>query len=385
MTELSLKTPARDNRSTAGRDVAPAADAVAALADYRVETDAVAPRQWEDIVDLFADATYDQTATFSGHGWGDGRLSNLVLYKGERIVAAAQIVILKIPALPRGLAYVKFGPLWRRKGAAADTSDLSAVLQALQREYAGRRGHMLTVLPPPDPDYLPDWSILLPRTGFQQRRDMADPNRYLVDLSLDHDAQRASLAQKWRYNLNKSAKNELRIVAGRDDADLEAFARLYGEMLARKGFSDGGAFDAVAKMIERLPGAMRPEIVLGYHDEAATVGAVVGRIGDVSQYLFGATDDRALALRAGYALQWHILEQQKDAGGKWYDLGGEANADGLRQFKKGLVGKKGRIVVLLGEWDYWSDPIGRFAADAMFAVRSARASLRRLLDRNGSD
>ena len=277
MTDVSLETPSRNLRTNADRDAAPKAGTSpdAALADLRIETDGITPGRWEEILDLFADATYDQTATYSGHGWGDDRLSHLVLYRGDSIVAAAQVVVLKVPALPRGLAFVKFGPLWRRKGASADTAILSAVLTALQREYAGARGHMLTVLPPPDPEFLQEWPALLGQAGFRQRREMTDPNRYLVNLSLDHEAQRASLAQKWRYNLNKSAKNDLHFVTGRDEAHVHAFVHLYKEMLGRKDFSDGGSFDAVPKMIARLPEAMRPEIVLGYHNDVATVGAVV--------------------------------------------------------------------------------------------------------------
>ena len=33
---------------------------------------------------------------------------------------------------------------------------------------------------------------------------------------------------------------------------------------------------------------------------------------------------------------------------RWYDLGGEVGDEGLRRFKKGLVGKRGAVVVTCG-------------------------------------
>jgi hypothetical protein len=69
---------------------------------------------------------------------------------------------------------------------------------------------------------------------------------------------------------------------------------------------------------------------------------VVAVCGDTAFYVFGATDDAALALNAGYALQWWIVEWLSTLPVRWYDLGGEALDAGLRQFKKGLVGKARR-------------------------------------------
>lgn len=345
--------------------------------DLHVEVDHLSPSGWEETVGLFDDATYDQTHVFAEHNWGGERLSHVTVALDGRLAGAAQAVVLTPPGLARGLAYVKFGPLWRRKGEAPDPVALASILAALQREYAVRRGHMLTLLPPPDAEHGDLWRKLLHEAGFSQRRHMDDPNRYHVNLALDAEQLRASLSQKWRAHLKKASAAALKFTSGRDGAHFSAFSRLHDQMTARKGFSDGDALAAVPKMIARLPEAMRPGIVLAWHHGEPTAGAIVGRIGEVAQYLFGATDERALALRAGYALQWRIIEEQRRDGARWYDLGGEVGSQGLRQFKKGLVGREGAVVELPGEWDFWTDPVGRYAADAMFALRRAKATLHR--------
>ena len=61
--------------------------------------------------------------------------------------------------------------------------------------------------------------------------------------------------------------------------------------------------------------------------------------------------------------------------------GGEAGDAGLRQFKKGLVGKSGVVFPMLGEFDFWASPLGRLSGDAIFAARSARYAARQLVRR----
>lgn len=61
---------------------------------------------------------------------------------------------------------------------------------------------------------------------------------------------------------------------------------------------------------------------------------------------------------------------------RWYDLGGEAGERGLRQFKKGFVGKRGAIVVMHGEYDRWTYLPGRVATDLIFGLRGAQRVIR---------
>jgi hypothetical protein len=334
---------------------------------------------WERLVAGFQDASYDQTNTYAAHLWGESRLRHLVLRRDGAVVAAAQVILLRPPLLGRGLAYVKCGPLWRRKDEPADPHVFTAILEALKAEYAVRRGMLLTVLPPADPVEYDRRRSCLDAAGFGQRRRMTDPNRYLVDLSIDRDARLPSLHKKWRYNLNKSLASTLTVRRVDREIGLEAFGALYRSMLARKGFDDQSRFGALPALL-KLPPAMLPRVYLGDHAGRPVVGAVVGLLGDKAYYLFGATDDRALALNAGYALHWSIVGDLEGCA-RWYDLGGDAEEHGLRHFKKGLVGKAGVVLPMLGEFDFWTSRLGRLSGDAIFAARSARYAARRLVRR----
>jgi len=71
-----------------------------------------------------------------------------------------------------------------------------------------------------------------------------------------------------------------------------------------------------------------------------------------------------------------------DKGVRWYDLGGEVLEPGLRQFKKGLVGKSGVVVAMPGEFDAWTHPVGHMVAEGIYGLRTARNAVQGLFRRN---
>jgi hypothetical protein len=92
---------------------APPPDPMAGLASEAV--DRVGPG-WDGVVSHFADACMEQSAGFAGARWDPSRLSGLLLRNvatGET-EAAALAVVIALPMVRAGLAYCKFGPLWRR-------------------------------------------------------------------------------------------------------------------------------------------------------------------------------------------------------------------------------------------------------------------------------
>jgi hypothetical protein len=291
-------------------------------------------------------------------------------------------VLLRPPVLRAGLAYVKFGPLWRPLGKTGDPQNLKLVLDALVDEYCRRRGHRLTVLPRPSPDHNDIENQVLLEAGYRPRAPSIDPLRYFVDVGLDPDRQMKSLGQKWRYNLKKALQTGVTVGVTDLDGGVEAFAAMHREMVARKGFADRDAVEErLHGMAASLPSALRPVVVFAGRNERKLAGAVVGRAGDVSAYLFGASRDEGLQLNAGYALQWWIVNWLREQGARWYDLGGGALEPRLEQFKRGLVGKAGRLHPMPREYDFWTGVSGRFAGELVYRVRDAQRLARAALGR----
>jgi hypothetical protein len=306
------------------------------------------------------------------------RSSHLLVRRDGVPVAGARTIVLGWPGLLRGVAYVKFGPFWRRRNAPPDPEVYRATVGALVDEYCRRRGHHLSVVPRPAPDHHARECALLAGLGFAVRRPMLDPNRYLVDVTLEPDAGLQSLEQKWRYNLRRALRTGIECRLADESSGLAMFTALHRRMVARKRFRDTDPVHLLPALGERLPAALRPRVVLASRAGAPVAGAVVSVCGDTAYYLYGASEDAALPLKAGYALQWWIVGWLHDAGVRWYDLGGEACEPGLRQFKKGLVGKCGAIVTTPGEFDRWIGLRARVAGDGIYAVRALQRRIRRL-------
>lgn len=358
-----------------------AAEPDAAALPFEVLVDGQCPENWDEIAAGFDDVDYDQTATFSNLGWGEGRMSRIMLRHAGQTAALARVAIITLPAYRKGIAFTRGGPLWRKNGAPIDQSIYRAAIAALKAEYSVRRGHHLAVTPRFNPDYAPLEAEMLDGAGFRVLRKSADPFRYFVNLQLGKEQQMASLDQGWRRNLKKAIANGFEIGLSDSDADLDCFIALNRTMLKRKKFLDSGNVLLLPQLMRDMPVSLRPKIVLARYRGQPVVGAAITFIGDTAHYLFGASDDSMLPLKAGYALQWWAIEWLSAQGFKWYDLGGESLSDGLRQFKRGLVGKQGRVLEANVEREYIGGSGARMAAEAIFAVRSAKRAYMKLLNR----
>ena len=114
---------------------------------YSAEFDNVDKNEWHEIISLFDDGNYYQTWDYEDPSSRYLKLSHLVLKKEDRVISAAQVCIVAIPILKAGIAYVRLGPLWRRKGKAYDLDGVIHALRALRAEYVDRRHLLLRVFP----------------------------------------------------------------------------------------------------------------------------------------------------------------------------------------------------------------------------------------------
>jgi hypothetical protein len=326
---------------------------------------------WDSRLDEFCDARPEQTHSYGAVLWGAQRLSQLELRHEGATVAMAQAVILKPSRLSCGMAYVKFGPLWKRADARATRDNLRAVLSAMVDEYAKKRGLHLVVMPQPDTCHDKVMHEELEQGGLISKRALRDPKRYLVDLSVGEEQLYRGLDQKWRYNLRLAEKRGLDLAMHVTPGATADYLQLHDEMPEPKRLKTASA-RILPRLHESLPEPLRPRIVLASRGSKPLAGAVVLQLGDTATYLFGATSRAGREAKAGYALHWWIARWLRGAGVRWYDLGGEAGEPGLRQFKKGLVGKNGCAHKLLGEYEAGSRPLSALAARLAFGLRDSQ-------------
>ena len=285
------------------------------------EVDKIDRPGWEDLVSRFDDATIYQTWAYGAAHWGEGRVSHLVLKTAEGAVGIAQVTVMRIPIIGAGIAYVPWGPLWRRKGEATDTGNFGDMVARLRAEYAVKRGLLLRIAPNVAPEGSDRFEAILGNEGYA-RTSIPGYRTLVLDLTRSVDAIRKSLDSKWRNQLNRSEKNGLSVLEGTGNGLYERFAGVYREMIGRKKFRSSVDIDVFSEVQRNLPEAQKMRIFICEFQGMAVAATVGTSIGDTGIYLFGATSNHGKELKGSYLLQWRMIGWMKEQGCHLCDLGG---------------------------------------------------------------
>lgn len=340
-----------------------------------------AAKDWDKIAVEFRDVIHEQTECFNALRWQPDRVQRVAFYRDGVLVSGAVVLIIRFPVVGSGVAVVKWGPLWRKRGRNEDVAVLLATVAELRRIYAEQEGLFLSFFPRADAEISTAEVSALKACGFREGEALDDPDRYFVNTGTSSAELRSSLAQKWRYNLKKAEQNGLtsRFVEGADG--LGIFTKLYNEMLERKAFHDTSAIGTLPGLMAANEQRLRPLIIVVDDREGNPVaGAVVDASGERAVYLYGATNGQALPLKAGYVMHWTIAEHLiEDPNSRWYDLGGADTDSNLHQFKKGLVGKAGVINETPCYYHYGATIKSRTLGHLLYFARRNKGRLARKL------
>lgn len=309
------------------------------MADYTFETANVTEEEWNRIVDQFDDATIYQTHAYGAVRWGIDKLSHAVVRKDGEVVGAAQAIIYKVPLVRAGIAYIPWGPLWRKGGADISIDTLVAILEGLKMEYCEKRKLLLRMTPGVwEESIVGTASGIFQAAGYVRNADVAPYRTLILDLTGEPAEIRKKLDQKWRNQLNRSEKNGLEVVEGTSDDLYEIFLKLQKEMQDRKQYKPTVDYDEFREIQKRLPEQMKMHIVICKHEGEAVTATIGSAIGDRGIYLLGATGEVGMKQKSAYLSQWKMILWLRERGCRWYDLGGidPENNPGVYHFKVGL-------------------------------------------------
>ncbi len=309
---------------------------------WQVEVDRATSAEWSEMLDLFADANIYQTAAYGDVRWGARNLSRIVLRRDGEVVGAAQLRIVRPTPLKFGMAYLRWGPLWERRGLTVDPEVPLRMARAIEDEYLVRRKLFARVLPNA---FAGSTRAATMQTAFC--RFAAEPldtdNTYrtiVLDLNPSLEELRKGLDPKWRNKLCGAEKNNLKVVVGNGSDEYRIFCQMYNHMRQRKAFETTVDVEEFGQMQETLVPSQRMQIMICEANGVPAAGLVVSAMGDSAIYLLGATGDDGLKSKGAYLLHWTAIEWLKRVGVRWYDLGGidpEGNP-GVYSFKKGFSG-----------------------------------------------
>jgi lipid II:glycine glycyltransferase (peptidoglycan interpeptide bridge formation enzyme) len=309
---------------------------------WQVEVDRATSAEWSQMLDLFDDANIYQTAAYGGVRWGERNLSRLVLKRDGEVMGIAQLRIIRPTPLKFGMAYLRWGPLWERRGQPLDAEVPIRLAFAIEDEYMKARRLFVRILPNA---FAGSPRAEVFQSAFSkftcEANDPGDIYRtFLMDLTPPLEELRCRLDKKWRNQLSRSERNSLAVISGHGSEEYRAFCEIYFQMRKRKAFETTVDAEEFGRIQEALTESQRMHVLI-CHDKGVPVASLVASaMGDSAIYLLGATSDAGLNSKGAYLLQWTLICWLKNRGTKSYDLGGidpEGNP-GVYHFKRGLSG-----------------------------------------------
>lgn len=363
----------------AAEKAAPVPSRRSGVAGLRLESKLVEGAEWDRVIAGFDDVCQEQMHVFAKRRWPGAVQEPRLFLLGGEVVGGAMVMVQPLPLRLGEIAVAKWAPMLKDASSPDADAIHAGMVDAMMVEYADRRGQMLSILPWASSTPVNTAYERLISRGFRRGSRLLFPNRYMVNLRLSDDEQRRSFDQAWRRQLNKAEKAGL-VFEHATPEGIGAFEALYAAMSERKQFADHSAYETVPDLMDIEDPQLRPELFFVRHQGELVAGALIFKGGERAVYLYGATNDKALPLRAGYFLHWHIIRWLRDnTRARWYDLGGTDGFQGLHQFKKGMVGAAGVIRPVPPVANYASRPLAYMMGAGAFAGRDFVQHARRIL------
>jgi hypothetical protein len=319
---------------------------------FNLEIDKVDKASWDQLVTEFDDATIYQTWDYAAVLRGADNISHLILKRNNEVLGCCQVTFRRLPVLNLGIADIKWGPLWRKRGSQLDPDIFLHLVRELKREYGIKRHYHLRMWPDATGDWKESVKGMLNNEGFKHNPKTVTHRTLRLDLSPSIEDLRKNFLQKWRNHLNKAEKSDLSVVEGTEDKLYNNFLELSEEMIERKRFTPGVDYNQYRRIQQNLPEPIKMRIAVCEANHKPISTAICSAIGDTGIYILGATGYAGKGLNGAYLLQWRLIQWLKERGTRWYDLGGidPQSNPGVYEFKLGIAGKTGREEELLGEY-----------------------------------
>ena len=312
--------------------------------------------EWNEILNLFDDASIYQTNAFTKYSIGGENPEHFIAKKDSNIIAASQVRLKTIPTLKRGVAYLRWGPLWQLTNKPKQIENFQLALELLYKEYVIKRKLVLRIVSNHFLEEENNYVNIFNQLGYT--RFQHEDKTIIIDLTQDEETLRKNFRKKWRYSLKQAEKKELTIVKGNSQKLFDEFVKIYKEMHGRKNFEETVSVDTFKQINDDLVNENKLQIFICKFENKPLSAMVSTAMGNSGIYLLGGSTSDGLKMGSSYLLQWETMKWLKAIGKQWYNLGGidaEANP-GVYTFKKGMGGKE---VTFIGGFEASKDLLSK--------------------------
>lgn len=304
---------------------------------------------------------------YQTYGWGEfKRRHNWIIRRGSVIIdgapaAMAQCLIREIRPVRVVIVWVPGGPAGRVEGRLR----LGETLRQRYREKAFcLRTNVLV-------EGGAEEKMEMMAAGWvAASAEVGCPLTIHLDLGPDEQARRRALTVNWRHNLKRGEERGTVIEVWEPTRSLETVYAVYRETSRLKGIPESMNLADLYALREALGSSLT--LAVAVRDEKKPCAfRGFGRIGDRAQDLLAGLSCSGRKYYANYPLMWRLLELAREQGARLYDMSGAdpKRAPGVFDFKNGLGG---RLMPLVGEWDWSSSVWLRRALNAAVRYRGGR-------------
>lgn len=287
----------------------------------------------------------------TGYILGQCRLNKQTYRRGEISIEgrkAGYFFILEASVI-NGLIHAVIldrGPIWYENFGTPEHTQ--AFFTAFNAEFPKRFGRRRRIIPEIE-DTTHNRKALL-ASGLIRRPD-AGYHTVIMNPSLDEETLRKSLKKNWRTALTKAEKcgEDLTVEWGYDAQYLALFNQYYRIDKSLKKYH-GPAIKTLNTFLQTF--GHQKDMLIGFarYQGEIVAGVLILCHGRGATYQVGWNLDKGRDICAHNLLLWdalHILRERKVTE---FDLGGvnDETAAGIGGFKRGLAGKKGRELKLVG-------------------------------------
>jgi hypothetical protein len=348
---------------------------------YTSEIDNIDEQAWYQLLLEFDDANIYQAWSYAAVISGRRNMSHLILRRDGVVVAIVQARITRLPLINLGIAYVQWGPLWRRHGTGADPDIFRQAVRALRNEFVCKRGLTLRLFPIVFDDASSCYASVLSEEGLSALSSETLGRTILMNLNPALQDLREGMNAHWKRELKVADRNQMEVIEG-SGADLFAeFIAVYKQMVSRKKFVEPNDINQFKVIQSQLPENLKMRVMLCRHGSDLCAGLIYSAMGNTAIYLFGATSNSGMKSRGSYFLQWKVIERLKEKGIAVYNLNGinPAKNPGTYKFKNDLAGKNGKDAFYVGRFEIHPGLINRSCIGFGDTLRVGRRQLRQFL------
>ena len=298
--------------------------------------------EWNMLLRSFRDANLYQTSAFAKNSKGGEKSEKFILYENNLPTAAALVRIKTFPLLNKGIAYIRWGPLWRRYEGENHQANFSYILASLRQEYSVKRKLLLRTTPNLIDSTDQKYNELFEKQGYSLNHSIEKYKTLIIDLKKTKEEIQNNFVKDWKRRLRRGFEKDLKVRIGTSNDYYHTFNRLYNEMRTRKKFKEYVSPLLLDKVQNQLSPESKMKILICSYKGEDIAAFVISSIGENGLALLAGSSELGLKLSASIMLHWKTIEWLKINNYKFYDLGGIdiMNNYPVYKFKKGSGAKE---------------------------------------------